>query len=100
VKEFWTYTLMRALVFAASLLLVLGVWSLVAGGTVHFFWALLIAFLISGAASLLLLDGQREALARRVQTRADRASAKLEEMRTSEDDDAPSDESREQSSGT
>jgi hypothetical protein len=46
-----------------------------------------IAFALSGVASYFVLDRSREALARRVQARADRASAALEARRAKEDVD-------------
>jgi len=48
---------------------------------------LLIAFLISGVGSYVVLRGPREALARKVEERAGRASARYEQMRSSEDVD-------------
>ena len=50
-------------------------------------WAVVIAFLMSGMGSYFLLNHQREALARRVQTRAEAMTAKIEEMRAKEDVD-------------
>lgn len=85
-KEFWIYTLLRLVLFFASLGIVVGVWVLVAG-EVPLLWAIVIAFLASGLGSYFLLDRQREALARRVQVRADNMSTKLDEMRSKEDVD-------------
>jgi hypothetical protein len=86
VKEFWIYTLLRVVLFLASLGIVVGVWFLVAGEA-PVLWAVVIAFLMSGIGSYFLLNHQREALARRVQTRAEAMSAKVEEMRSKEDAD-------------
>jgi len=86
VKEFWIYTGLRAALFVGSFAIVLGVW-LFATGEVPVLWALIIALLISGLGSYFLLNGPREAFARRVQGRAERMSAKVEEMRTKEDAD-------------
>jgi hypothetical protein len=86
VKEFWIYTLLRVVLFLASLGIVIGVWFLVAGEA-PVLWAVVIAFLMSGIGSYFLLNHQREALARRVQTRAEAMSAKVEEMRAKEDSD-------------
>jgi mannitol-specific phosphotransferase system IIBC component len=91
VKEFWIYTLLRVVLFAASLGIVIGVWAIIAGGLAGgaLIWAIVIAFLMSGMGSYFLLNHQREALARRVQVRAERMTAKMEEMRSKEDvDDA------------
>ena len=89
VKEFWIYTLLRITLFLASLGIVLGVWFLV-DDKVPVIWAIVIAFLMSGMGSYFLLNRPREALARRVQTRAEAMTAKVEEMRAKEDvDDEP-----------
>jgi uncharacterized membrane protein len=86
VKEFWIYTGLRLLLFAATLAVVFGVWLLLAD-QVPVLWAVVIAFAISGVASYFVLDRSREAFARRVQARADRASAALEARRAKEDVD-------------
>ena len=87
-KEFWIYTGLRLLLFAGSLAIVVGVWFLFAT-EVPIWWAAVIAFVVSGLGSYFLLNRQREALAQHVQTRAERMSSKLEEMRAREDvDDA------------
>ncbi len=86
VKEFWIYTLLRLLLFLGSFGIVVGVWFLV-DDQVPILWAVVIAFLMSGIGSYFLLDRPREAFARRVQDRADRMTAKIEEMRSKEDVD-------------
>jgi len=86
VKEFWIYTLLRMLLFVASLGIVVGVWFLLAD-EVLVLWAVVIAFLMSGVGSYFLLNRPREALARRVQTRAEAMTTKVEEMRSKEDVD-------------
>ncbi|MEI2711997.1 MAG: DUF4229 domain-containing protein [Nocardioides sp.] len=87
-KEFWVYTGLRALLFLASLGIVGGAWAVISGREqVPALWVLVIAFLISGIASMFMLNAQREALARRVQARAAAASANLEERRAAEDVD-------------
>lgn len=85
-KEFWVYTGLRILLFVASLAIVIGVWFLVAGKA-PILWAVIIAFLMSGIGSYFLLNGPRAAFARRVETRAERMTAKIEEMRAKEDAD-------------
>lgn len=85
-KEFWIYTLLRLALFVGSLGIVVGVWFL-AADQVPILWAIVIAFLLSGLGSYFLLNRQREALARRVQTRAETMTAKVEEMRSKEDRD-------------
>ncbi len=87
VREFLVYTGLRLGVFVASLLVVGGLWALVSGDDqVPAFWVVVLAFLVSGVASLFLLNPQREAFARRVSARAQRASARLEASRAKEDD--------------
>ena len=86
-KEFWVYTGLRILLFIGSLAIVLAAWFLI-DGRAPIFWAVIIAFLLSGVGSYFLLDRPRAAFAARVERRAERMSAKIEEMRAREDDDA------------
>jgi uncharacterized membrane protein len=86
VKEFWTYTGLRLLIFVASGAVVFGIWLAIAGSA-PIMWVLVIALLISGVASYFLLGRQRVALAQHVDQRAHRAAAKFEEMRAKEDAD-------------
>ena len=85
-KEFWIYTGLRILLFLGSLAVVAGIWA-AAAGDVEMVWAVVIAFLISGVGSYFLLARQREDFAQRVDARAQKASAKIEEMRSKEDAD-------------
>ena len=85
-KEFWIYTGLRVLLFLGSLAIVVGIWAATAGD-VEMIWAVVFAFLISGIGSYFLLARQREAFAQRVEVRAQKASAKIEEMRSKEDAD-------------
>jgi uncharacterized membrane protein len=87
VKEFVVYTAMRLVLFVASFGVVVGVMALVLDGRYNLFWAVILAFLISGIASYFILDRQREAFARRVEARASRASAAFEERKAREDQD-------------
>ena len=50
-------------------------------------WILIISLVLSGLASYFLLGRQRSALARHVDDRARRASARFEEMKAKEDVD-------------
>jgi hypothetical protein len=84
VKEFWTYTGLRLLIFAASVAMVFGVWMAVAG-SVSIMWVLVVGLLLSGIASYFLLGRQRAALATHVDARAHRAAAKFDEIRAKED---------------
>ena len=88
-KEFWIYTALRLVLFAASFGIVLGVWFLFTD-SVPILWSLVIALLVSGIGSYVVLNRQREALARRVQTRAEAMTSRIEEMKAKEDvDDEP-----------
>ena len=85
-KEFWIYTGLRVLLFLASLGIVAGIWA-VATDEVPFVWAVVVAFLVSGVGSYFLLARQRAAFAQRVEVRAQKATARLEELRGKEDED-------------
>ena len=85
-KEFWIYTALRIVLFVASLAIVVGVWFLVAGQA-PIFWAVIVAFLMSGVGSYFLLNAPRARFAQRVETRAERMTARIEEMRAKEDAD-------------
>jgi diacylglycerol kinase len=84
VKAFWTYTALRVLLFVATAAVVFGIWLAIAGSA-PIMWVLVVGFLISGVASLFLLNPQRTAFARQVDERAHRAAEKFEEMRAKED---------------
>jgi uncharacterized membrane protein len=86
VKEFVIYTALRLGLFLASLVVVVGVWMLLAD-TVPILWPVVIAFVVSGLASYFLLNRQREAFARRVERRAERMQERFEEMKSKEDVD-------------
>lgn len=82
------YTLLRAVLFLAAWILILGVWKLIDGGAVtgsQLFFAAIGALVASGIASYFVLTGPREELARRVEQRASKAATKFDEMRTRED---------------
>jgi uncharacterized membrane protein YfcA len=86
VKEFVIYTVMRILLFVASLGVVAGVWLLV-DDSAPVMWVFVLGFALSGVASYFLLNRQRAAFAGRVEERAQRASAKFDERRAREDAD-------------
>ncbi len=87
-KEFAVYTGLRLLLFVASLITVMLIWSLFSGTReVPALWAVVIAFAISGVLSYFLLNRQRAAFAKRVEERAARASAAFEERNAREDRD-------------
>ena len=85
-KEFVIYTALRLGLFVASLVVVVGVWMLLAD-TVPILWPLVISLVMSGLASYFLLNRQREAFARRVERRAERMQQRFEEMKSKEDVD-------------
>ncbi|CAM3706512.1 DUF4229 domain-containing protein [Nocardioides marinus] len=85
-KEFLVYTALRILLFLAALGVVLGLWVLVAGEA-NLLAGFVIALLISGVGSYVLLNGPREALARKVDERARAATSRFEEMKSREDAD-------------
>ena len=85
-KEFIVYTAMRIGLFVTSLVVVFGVWLLVAD-QVPVLWAVVIAFVMSGVASYFLLNRQREAFARRVERRAERMQERFEQAKAKEDAD-------------
>jgi uncharacterized membrane protein YfcA len=84
VKEFAVYTALRVLMFAATFGIVIGIWVL-ATGTANILVALVVGFVVSGIGSYFLLNRQREALARRVEQRAEKATAAFEQLRAKED---------------
>ena len=84
-KEFAVYTGLRLLVFVATFAVVAAIWILTSG-SLNWFYALLIAFVVSGVASYTLLNRQRAAFANRVDARATRA---VEAMRAKEDEQVP-----------
>ena len=86
-KEFVVYTALRIVLFLASFGVVVGIMALAFDGRYNLFWAVILAFLISGIGSYFILDRQREAFARRVETRAAQASAAFEERKAREDSD-------------
>ena len=64
-KEFVVYTLLRIVLFLASLGVVIGVMALLFDGRFHLFWAVVLAFLVSGIASYFILERQRRCEDRR-----------------------------------
>ena len=85
-KEFWIYTGLRIVLFAASVALVGGIW-LAVSDSANVMWILIIALVISGLASYFLLGRQRTALANHVDERARRVTTRIEEMKAKEDVD-------------
>ena len=86
-KEFVVYTALRIVLFLASFGVVVGIMALLLDGRVHLFWAVVLAFLVSGIASYYVLNRQRDAFAARVDERATKASAAFEARKAREDED-------------
>jgi uncharacterized membrane protein len=63
-----------------------GIMALIFDGQLNLFWAVILAFVVSGIASYFVLNRQREAFARRVEQRASKAAAAFEERKAREDD--------------
>lgn len=87
VKEFWTYTLLRIALFIGSAGIVYGGWALVSDTVPSMPLVVVIGFVVSGVGSYFLLNPQREAFARRVEERARRATARMEDLKSKEDAD-------------
>jgi uncharacterized membrane protein len=86
VKEFVVYTALRVVLFLASFGVIAGIMALIFDGQLNLFWAVILAFVVSGIASYFVLNRQREAFARRVEQRASKAAAAFEERKAREDD--------------
>jgi uncharacterized membrane protein HdeD (DUF308 family) len=88
VKHFLIYTALRVGLFLATWAVVAGVATVTFGKSTEVgIWSLVAAAVISSILSLKLLAGPRERFARSVQGRAERASARLQEMKSAEDVD-------------
>ena len=85
-KEFVVYTGLRLLMFVATFGVIVGVWLLVADKA-NVFVAVVVAVIVSGVGSYFLLNRPREALAKRVEVRAERATKAFEERKAKEDVD-------------
>jgi len=83
-KEFAIYTGLRIGLFLACYAVFAGAWGLL-NHDVNFIWPFVAAVVVSSLLSYKFLQGPREEFARRVQARADRASAKFESMKSRED---------------
>ena len=89
-KEFVVYTLARIGLFVGSYALIAGVYLLVTGGdSLPLLWPLLLAAVVSGIASYVLLRGMRDRFALVVQRRAEAAGRRLEATRAKEDNPQP-----------
>lgn len=87
-KHFVTYTVLRLTLFIACWAVIAGVATLVfSDSTAVGIWSFIAGAVVSSALSLKLLAGPRERFAQSVQARADRATARFEQFKTSEDAD-------------
>ena len=87
-KHFVVYTVLRFALFFATYAVLGGAAVAIFGDTLTvWFVTLLVAAVVSSLLSIWLLAGPREKFAQSVQARAERASAKFEEIRSREDAD-------------
>jgi len=86
VKEFWTYTLLRIVLFLATAAVAWGIYALLAD-TINLLVVVLVAAVVSSVLSWKLLAGPRNRFAASVEARASRASARFEEIKAREDTD-------------
>jgi hypothetical protein len=87
VKEFAVYTALRLLMFVACYALFGWLYLIAVGKTGALVWPFLAAIVVSSLLSLKFLAPQRERFAAVVQARAERATARFEEIRSKEDQD-------------
>lgn len=85
VKSFVIYTLLRLGLFVATYAVLGGVWILVVGSDGSLLWPFIAAVIISSVLSLKLLAPQRERFAAVVQQRAEKATARFEDIKAKED---------------
>ena len=87
VKEFVIYTALRLGMFVVCYAALGLVYVAIFGKTGALLWPFLAAIIVSSLLSLKFLAPQRERFAAVVQGRAERASARFEEMKSKEDRD-------------
>ena len=85
-KPFVIYTLLRLGLFVATYAALAGLWVLFAGTEGVLLAPFLLAVVISSVLSVKLLRPQREAFAAVVQARAERATARFEQVKSREDE--------------
>lgn len=90
-KAFWTYTLLRLGLLVACYAVFTGLWFAVRGHRAvegsDLFVVLLISVIVSSVLSVRFLAMPRQRLAAQVQARAERMSARVEQVRSHEDDE-------------
>ncbi len=85
-KYFLIYTALRLALFLACWAVVAAVATVAFGSSSEVgIWSLVLGAVISSVLSLKLLEGPRERFAQSVQARAERASARMEQMKSAED---------------
>jgi hypothetical protein len=87
VRAFFTYTVLRLMLFVGTYVVLAGLWGLVVGKNGVLLVPLVLAVVVSSVLSIKLLARPREDLARVVQARAERTAGRYEEMRAREDTD-------------
>jgi hypothetical protein len=87
VKAFAIYTALRLGLFVVCYAVLGGLYLLVFGNTGALVWPFLVAIVLSSLLSWKYLAPQRERFAASVQARAEKATARFEEMRAKEDQD-------------
>jgi hypothetical protein len=87
VKAFAIYTALRLAIFVACYAVLGWIYLGLFGKTGALLWPFLAAIVLSSLLSWKYLARQREQFAANVQARAERATAKFEEMRSKEDSD-------------
>jgi hypothetical protein len=86
-KAFAIYTVLRLAIFAACFAVFLEIYLRVFGSAGALVWPFFAALVVSALLSWKFLAPQRERFAAVVQARAERATAKFEEMKSKEDAD-------------
>jgi hypothetical protein len=88
VKYFVIYTVARIGLFIACWAALAGIGALISENHTQVgIWSFVLGAVISSALSLKLLEGPRDRFAQSVQARAERATARFDEMKNSEDAD-------------
>jgi hypothetical protein len=87
VKAFAIYTALRLGLFVVCYAVLGGLYVLVFGNTGALVWPFLVAIIVSSLLSWKFLAPQRERFAASVQARAEKATARFEEIRAKEDQD-------------
>ena len=86
-KAFAIYTALRLGLFVVCYAVLGGLYVLVFGNTGALVWPFLVAIIVSSLLSWRFLAPQRERFAASVQARAEKATARFEEIRAKEDQD-------------